>query len=90
VDGWTERYEHIHAHESTINSNLDAQIVILQTENTEAAKDRLKQGLSSFLEGLTKLLVVEAEDKNVAVEKRKTTDPIKLLWQLKSPFIWLV
>jgi hypothetical protein len=28
------------------------------------------------LEGLTKLLVVEAEDKNVAVEKRKTTDPI--------------
>ena len=48
----------------------------LKTENTEAAKDRLKQGLSSFLEGLTKLLVVEAEDKNVAVEKRKTTDPI--------------
>jgi hypothetical protein len=28
------------------------------------------------LEGLTKLLVVEAEDKNVAVEKRKTTDPM--------------
>jgi len=28
------------------------------------------------LDGLTKLLVVEAEDKNVAVEKRKTTDPI--------------
>ncbi|XP_052097559.1 BSD domain-containing protein 1-like [Mytilus californianus] len=48
----------------------------LKTENTEAARDKLKQGLSSFLDGLTKLLVVEAEDKDVPVTRRKITDPI--------------
>ncbi|XP_063410834.1 BSD domain-containing protein 1-like isoform X2 [Mytilus trossulus] len=48
----------------------------LKTENTEAARDKLKQGLSSFLDGLTKLLVVEAEDKDVPVARRNPTDPI--------------
>ncbi|CAC5360600.1 BSD domain-containing protein 1-A,BSD domain-containing protein 1 [Mytilus coruscus] len=48
----------------------------LKTENTVAARDKLKQGLSSFLDGLTKLLVVEAEDKDVPVTRRKITDPI--------------
>lgn len=36
--------------------------ISLQAENTSVAKDRFKTGVTSFLEGLSKALVVEAED----------------------------
>lgn len=40
---------------------------MLQAENTSVAKDRFKTGVTSFLEGLSKALVIEAEDKEEPV-----------------------
>lgn len=39
----------------------------LKAENTSVAKDRFKTGVTSFLEGLSKALVIEAEDKEEPV-----------------------
>ncbi|XP_052685613.1 BSD domain-containing protein 1-like [Crassostrea angulata] len=39
----------------------------LKAENTSMAKDRFKTGVTSFLEGLSKALVIEAEDKEEPV-----------------------
>lgn len=43
------------------------QICLIQAENTSVAKDRFKTGVTSFLEGLSKALVIEAEDKEEPV-----------------------
>ncbi|KAJ8306197.1 hypothetical protein KUTeg_016742 [Tegillarca granosa] len=49
----------------------------LKTENTAAATDKLKHGISNFLDSVTKALVVETEDKNEpAVRPREEASAI--------------
>lgn len=48
----------------------------LQAENTSAAKDRFKTGVTSFLEGLSKALVIEAEDKNEPVKTHVNSEAV--------------
>ncbi|XP_061191177.1 BSD domain-containing protein 1-like [Saccostrea echinata] len=48
----------------------------LKTENTSAAKDRLKSGVTSFLEGLSKALVIEPEDKEEPVKKPVSSEAV--------------
>ncbi|XP_056017999.1 BSD domain-containing protein 1-like isoform X2 [Ostrea edulis] len=48
----------------------------LKAENTSAAKDRFKTGVTSFLEGLSKALVIEAEDKNEPVKTHVNSEAV--------------
>lgn len=43
---------------------------MLQAENTSVAKDRFKTGVTSFLEGLSKALVIEDKEEPVATPIR--------------------
>ncbi|KAK3089167.1 hypothetical protein FSP39_001409, partial [Pinctada imbricata] len=66
-------------------SNDTSQVVVnasdklkesLKTENTTAARDRVRNGITSFLEGLSQSLIVEAEDKESTPPPRHHTDPV--------------
>lgn len=48
----------------------------LKAENTSVAKDRFKTGVTSFLEGLSKALVIEAEDKEEPVATPIRTEAV--------------